>query len=60
MLGTITIDYQDRTVICNATRNRPYAHRRRIFKLSQFGDILAFVSNMSDRIGDETLEWETD
>ena len=59
MNGTITLDItQDRQVICNARRNEPYSHRRAIYKLSQFGDVLAFVSGAAEDINDPGAKWE--
>ncbi len=58
MNGSITLDMtQGRKVICNATRNKPYAHARQIHDLNCFGDILAFVSEHVDKINDKSSKW---
>jgi len=59
MNGTITLDMtQDGNVICNATRNEPYANSRQILSASRFGDILAFVSEYIECINDDTRPWK--
>jgi len=58
MNGTITLDMDDEgNVICNARRNKPYAHQRKIFDKDDFGNIHSFVSHYIEAINDPAVKW---
>ena len=61
MKGTITLDLTDNGHInCNARRNSPYAHRRKILFADDFAKIHEFVSHYVEAISDSTKPWDTD
>ena len=60
MQGTITLDLDDSgNIICNARRNKPYAHERQILDKDDFGNLHSFVSHYVEAIADPSIRWET-